>query len=129
MRGPAELRVFSRLVQSGDCWLWTLTPKRGYGVVRDDQGKVVQVHRWVWEFFNGPIPEGLTLDHLIESGVCTSKLCVNPDHLDPVPQSINAQRARRKPLCVAENHPRYPRTGKCIPCVAEQNRIHNARSK
>lgn len=37
----------------------------------------------------GEIPPGLTLDHL-----CRNKVCVNPDHLDPVPGRVNTLRAR-----------------------------------
>jgi len=35
-----------------------------------------------------PIPEGLHLDHL-----CRVRACVNPYHLDPVPQAVNNQRS------------------------------------
>ena len=41
-------------------------------------------HRVAWELIRGPIPEGLVLDHL-----CRTSACVNPDHLEPVPQAIN----------------------------------------
>ena len=42
-------------------------------------GRSTYVHRWAWERANGPIPEGLFLDHL-----CRNRLCSNPDHLEPV---------------------------------------------
>jgi hypothetical protein len=35
----------------------------------------------------GPIPEGLTIDHL-----CTNKACVNPEHLEPVTRGENVRR-------------------------------------
>lgn len=44
----------------------------------DDTGKVY-AHRWSYEFFVGPIPKGLHLDHL-----CRNTRCVNPQHLEPV---------------------------------------------
>src|SRR5690606_41377855 len=49
-------------------------------------------HRVAWELLMGPIPEGLTIDHL-----CHNKLCVNPDHLEPVTFGENASRARNHP--------------------------------
>jgi len=38
----------------------------------------------------GPIPDGLTLDHL-----CRVRHCVNPDHLEPVTQTENRRRGVR----------------------------------
>lgn len=79
--------VFSKLIQSGDCWVWTgYVHERGYGRI-NRAGKHVKVHRWVYEFYRGPIPQGLTIDHL-----CANKLCCNPDHMDPVPSGVNVSR-------------------------------------
>lgn len=36
-------------------------------------------HRYAYEHFIGPIPEGLQVDHL-----CRVRNCVNPDHLEAV---------------------------------------------
>lgn len=44
----------------------------------DDTGKAY-AHRWSYEHFIGPIPDGLHLDHL-----CRNRKCVNPTHLEPV---------------------------------------------
>jgi Holliday junction resolvase RusA-like endonuclease len=46
-------------------------------------------HRQVYIDFNGPIEGNLPLDHL-----CRNPRCVNPDHLEPVTQRVNMQRAR-----------------------------------
>lgn len=40
----------------------------------------------------GPIPDGLTLDHVVAWG-CRHKNCVNPAHLEPVTAAENTRRA------------------------------------
>jgi hypothetical protein len=46
-------------------------------------------HRWAYEAFVGPIPEGLEIDHL-----CRNRACVNPAHLDPVTHQENMSRGK-----------------------------------
>jgi hypothetical protein len=82
----------------GGCWLWTgaLSPD-GYGRFRitlaPGRHTHVKAHRWAWEQLVGPIGPGMTLDHLIDPGPCTSKACVNPGHLEEVTRAENARRA------------------------------------
>lgn len=73
----------------GPCWLWTrpLTD-RGYASFGYDGGKI-RAHRFAYEQIVGPIPAGLTLDHL-----CRVRHCVNPSHMEPVTQAENSLRAR-----------------------------------
>jgi hypothetical protein len=82
---PFEQRLASRVIVS-DCWVWTGAKVYGYGRI-NAPGFSTLAHRWVWENLVGPIPDGLTLDHL-----CRNRACVNPDHLEPVPMKINAER-------------------------------------
>lgn len=48
-------------------------------------------HRLEWEKINGPVPEGLELDHL-----CRNRWCVNPDHLEPVTHQENIRRGSQR---------------------------------
>lgn len=50
-------------------------------------GKYGYAHRIAYELVVGPIPEGLTLDHL-----CRVRRCVNPEHLEPVTMGENLRR-------------------------------------
>lgn len=95
MRGlTAEQRFFAKVEGSPgyeDCWIWVgASNKIGYGLFYGGGGRGglhMGSHRWSWEFFNGPIPDGLQLDHL-----CQNKRCVNPWHLEPVTAAVNNSR-------------------------------------
>ena len=70
-----------------DCWLWTAKIERnGYGRFWLD-GHSVEAHRFAYELIRGPIPKGLTIDHL-----CRNKACVNPAHLEVVTPRTNVLR-------------------------------------
>jgi hypothetical protein len=51
-------------------------------------GRQVKAHRAYYEYFVGPVPEGLELDHL-----CENRWCVNPGHLEPVTHTENIRRS------------------------------------
>jgi hypothetical protein len=52
------------------------------------------VHRVAYTDAVGPIPDGLTIDHL-----CRTRTCVNPAHLEPVSLAENIRRAaEHRPL-------------------------------
>lgn len=71
----------------GPCWQWTDAPNsNGYGSL-SVKGIKVLAHRYSWETLRGPIPEGYWIDHL-----CRNHMCVNPDHLEPVPPWLNSRR-------------------------------------
>jgi HNH endonuclease len=75
----------------GACWIWTKSgSKRGYGSFRPGgERRKVPAHRWSYEAANGPIPEGLELDHL-----CRNHPCVRPSHLEAVTHRVNMQRGK-----------------------------------
>jgi len=60
-------------------------------------GKTVRAHRFYYERINGPIPDGLELDHL-----CRVHSCVNPDHLEPVTHTVNMRRGILTKLTAAD---------------------------
>lgn len=86
---PAIERLMIQVVVNPEskCWVWqggtTKPPPRGYGRLRVDGEKVV-AHRFSFESFVRPIPQGLTVDHW-----CRNRLCVNPFHLRPVTMPEN----------------------------------------
>jgi hypothetical protein len=87
-------RLFAKLqVRLGECWLWTgATCKTGlpYGRIRvwvDGRWTHRLVHCVTYEVFRGPIPEGMTLDHL-----CRQPSCGNPFHTEPVTLQVNILR-------------------------------------
>ena len=57
-------RFLAKVDDSGECWLWTgAVMKNGYGRFWNGT-EVVNAHRFAYEFFVGPIPVGLDVDHV-----------------------------------------------------------------
>lgn len=99
MARPAEdpiQRLDRQTIRAGwnDCWIWT----GGKASYRDGQprygaiyvsrlGRNQPVHAFVYELINGPIPQGLVVDHL-----CRNTFCVNPLHLEAVTVRVNNER-------------------------------------
>jgi hypothetical protein len=79
-------RFWAKIQKTDTCWLWTGTKTRGYGRFWLDNQKT-SAHRFAYELLVGPIPEGLTIDHL-----CRVRHCVRPDHLEPVSNRTNTLR-------------------------------------
>lgn len=82
------------------CWLWTAyVDPGGYGTIGAlGSRKPLLAHRVSYELHVGPIPEGLTIDHLCHTrdpeclGVCQHRRCVNPAHLEAVTFEENMRR-------------------------------------
>ena len=86
-RGSVEQRMLARIEKTGTCWLWT-GPRSGAGYIRImADGRQQQAHRVAYKLWVGPIPPGLTIDHL-----CRVRWCMNPAHMEPVTQGENVRR-------------------------------------
>jgi hypothetical protein len=86
----AEERFNLGVVKVSDgCWLWSGEPSStGYVHLSLGGRRKMLGHRWAYEHFKGPIPDGLHIDHL-----CKVRSCLNPDHLEAVTQAENNRRA------------------------------------
>lgn len=91
-------RLLAHREVNGECWEWTGWRINGYGRITIGNRQGWLVHRAAYELLVGPIPDGLTIDHL-----CRNRACFNPAHLEPVEFTVNvlrgigpaAQNARR----------------------------------
>lgn len=84
----SEVAFWSRTLRGQGCWEWQgLKNAKGYGELFVEK-KHLKAHRVAYELLVGPIPEGLTIDHL-----CRNTGCVNPEHLEPVTNQENRRRA------------------------------------
>src|SRR5262245_18698378 len=87
-------RILIRCHAEGSCMVSDYQGPRGYGRVAWKVGDRYQhglVHRRVWEAVNGPIPEGLTVDHL-----CRVRKCIRIEHLRLLSHADNSSDTRRR---------------------------------
>lgn len=118
------------------CIIWTgALNSKGYPCFAVN-GVSQLAHRLAYEAAHGPIPPGLTCDHL-----CRVKRCVNVDHIEVVTRSENAKRAaaQDRPTECPKGHEYTPENTRirrrsngstamaCKECQREWTRASNAR--
>lgn len=86
-----RLAHWTEVDPSTGCHLWAGGRNNvGYALVSiPGRDRKRTAHRAAYELAKGPIPAGMTLDHL-----CRVRHCINPDHLEAVTQAENNRRAR-----------------------------------
>ena len=95
---PGALAIRARLLErmteedrghTSPCWISANRKLRDGYTQTSYLGRRWMTHRLSWLMHHGPIPEGLTLDHL-----CRQTDCLNPDHLEPVTSRTNTLRGQ-----------------------------------
>jgi hypothetical protein len=86
-----------------ECWPWVGKPGvGGYGRLHMPGNRGATASRVVYELENGPVPDGLHVDHTCHNrddscpgaDDCVHRLCCNPSHLEAVTPRENALRSR-----------------------------------
>ena len=102
---PWEFRFWVRVVKrKGGCWEW-IGPRDRYGYGRASRiKKPVRCHRYVWEQYNGPIPDGLCVLHS-----CDNPPCLNPAHLrlGTHQQNVNDRSSRGRGVVPIRKHGKW----------------------
>lgn len=109
---------FHDLVDRRDdgCWIWRgAVGTNGYGQIKAF-GRMVSAHRFAFELYSGPIPDGAMLLHS-----CDNKMCVNPDHLRPGTAAENMQEAAERGRL--PRGPRHHNFGRPNPRPKQANRV------
>ena len=109
------VRFWVKVQKTAACWIWMGTKTTGgYGQFCDWNGNRVGAHRFAYKLLIGPIPSGLTIDHL-----CRNPACVRPDHLQLVTIQENIRRGNcvqavnaRKTHCI-RGHP-FDEQSSCV---------------
>ena len=82
----STLDLFWAKVEKGPgCWEWTASKIQGHGRF-GYSGNGYYAHRISYELANGPIADGMQVDH-----ICHNRGCVNPAHLREVTPKQNME--------------------------------------
>ena len=100
-RGTPFERMWNKFLVGDGCWDWTAgVDADGYGRIgiwENGRSTSRRAFKLLWEMFNGPVPDGLELDHL-----CRRPICIRPGHLEPVTHEENCR--RKEPYQLQKTH-------------------------
>lgn len=115
----------------GPCLIFTGTDNgNGYGQFTYN-GRTGYIHRYAWERVHGPIPDGLTVDHL-----CRVRMCAEVAHMELVDAVTNFRRGAAARTTCRHGHEYTPgntlrRNGmrKCRTCLNRNERAYAERRR
>lgn len=92
-----------RTDDDNECWLWSKgCISTGYGLFTITKAERILAHRYAWEWANGPIPEGMVVDHECHNDTdcpggkeCLHRKCVNPAHLSLKTNAANLRASHK----------------------------------
>lgn len=95
-------RFWAQVEKTDSCWLWSGSLNRArYGQMYLPNGYYRTAHRLSWVLAGRSLIDGLVIDHVCHTndhdcpgGPCVHRRCVNPGHLEQVPQRTNILRGR-----------------------------------
>lgn len=110
-----RIAQYSECDDEHECWEWTGSKDKAGRPRINIDGIAKQAHRIGYMEYVGPIPDGLTLDHL-----CGNHGCVNPWHLEPVTDLENNRRGgephfEMKGLDIGSDD--TPEQKRCVDCL------------
>ena len=123
--------ILSRIVvePESNCWVWQGAKRNGgYGNIKH-RGKSIATHRTIWEYYNGPIPDGIHVLHK-----CDNPPCCNPDHLFLGTHTDNVRdmdnKGRRRTVCTyGEQHYKTSLTLKEAMAIKKDSRFQRLIAK
>ena len=118
------------------CWEFRGTrDSYGYGRMYSDN-KELKAHRVFYEICEGPIPDGMYLQHHLPADLCIGHACCNPDHLrvsnspKASPPTVHLKTCPKGHLMTPENTVTEQRNGhpkaRCRTCRQESWRKNSA---